>query len=101
MPEFAQTFLWKNRGRVLWLVATQAYVVWAASHDDGVIAVMFSLFVFAHSWELIRRAAGIPDSQVRAKTPEEMTPREAFWLDPAHVFRRGGQQSGATSRSQQ
>ena len=95
ISDFARTFVRKNWWRVLWLVLTQAYVVWGAAQGDWQIAVMFSLFVFWHSWRLVEEAAGIPDRRELAKTAKEMTPREAFWLDPAHIFRRREERSGA------
>ncbi|MBW3536573.1 MAG: hypothetical protein KY395_02215, partial [Actinobacteria bacterium] len=52
------------------------------------MSTVFSLFVLVHCLQLVRSAAGFADAQSAAKRPEDMTPREAFWLDPGALLKR-------------
>ena len=86
VPGFTRSFLARNWWPVLRLVLLQAIALRYAAHHNWTLCALFLFFGVLSLWELLKRAAGFP--VLPPKQPEEMTPREAFWLDPAAVFRR-------------
>lgn len=87
VPGFARQFLAANWRRVLQLMFIQAVVIWYAAVERWLMCAFVLLWGSVIYWDLIKRAAGVPE--LPGKRREDMTPREAFWLDLSAVFERG------------
>ena len=85
---FARRFLTENRWRVLLVLLAEGSTIWNAANGRWISVVFWSVMSTWGWWQLIERAAGVLVPAARSKPIEEMTPREAFWLDPASVFNR-------------
>ena len=90
-PSFAWTFLRSNWATVLHLLAIQGSVIYFAVDGAWAMCGVFVLLGFSRVWELVKRAAGFP--LLPPRRPDEMTEREAFWLDPSAVLRRDRKRS--------
>lgn len=86
--EFARKFLAENRRLVFFAAFAQVFIVRYAAQERWLLCALNVVWLAALVWALVQRAAGIPEPVTRPKSREEMTPREAFWLDPSTVLER-------------
>lgn len=94
---FARRFLVENKSMVAYSAVSQMAVVMNAARERWVWCALWVAVLTSNVWVLVRRAAGLPEPVAARKPREEMTPREAFWLDPSAVFDRERRRSRASS----
>ena len=86
--DFARKFLAENRRLVFLAAFAQLLVVRYAAQERWIMCALSVVWLASLVWRLLQRVAGIPEPIPRPKLREEMTPREAFWLDPSAIFDR-------------
>lgn len=87
--DFARRFLAENRRLLLFAAFAQLAVVVYAARQLWVVCALSAAWLASLVWALVLRAARVPEPiSGRRRAREQMTSREAFWLDPSAVLDR-------------